>query len=108
MLRVAVLALLLCLSAGARSEQRYDSWQVRHPVMTAFISTVSLLQLPVRFGDDIAPVEDRMENGWTSAALELLMPHAKKAYQRSRIIISIFEVLLISFAILKARQKVGK
>lgn len=106
--RAFVLALLLCLGSCAQAEARYDSWQVRHPVATALISSTTLWQLPGRFGDDLAQVEDRMENGWTTAALGLLMPHAKKAYESSRIIISLFEVLLLSFVILRARRKIRK
>jgi len=84
---------------------RFDSWQIRHPVSTAFVSTLTLSYWPRRFADDLQTVTDSYQPGWTTATEQLLEPHALIAYRNAKTIISIFEVLLISAAIVAAIRK---
>lgn len=81
------------ITAGPTPKHCYN-WQVRSPFRAALLSTLSLSAWPSEFGACI-PVSDMDENGWTPATLQLVCPHAKKAFVRLRIIIYLMEILLL-------------
>lgn len=76
------------------AEPRFDSWHLRHPVMTGVVSGLTLGLVPERFGADTVEVGPYMEKGWTKPTMDLLRPHAEKSYKNIKTIISILEVLL--------------
>jgi hypothetical protein len=97
--------ILTCANAQA-SEQRYDSWQVRHPVKTGVVSALTLGVVPDHFGADVVEVSDYMEKGWTKSTLAIIFPHSKKAYENTKTILLFFEVLIaLVLATRYARKK---
>lgn len=73
---------------------RCDSWQLRSPFRAALLSALSLNAWPSHFGE-CTPVSSIAEDGWTPATLQLVIPHAKSAFIRLRIIIYLIEILLL-------------
>jgi hypothetical protein len=102
---LAFTTILTCATAQA-SEQRYDSWQIRHPVKTGVVSALTLGVVPDHFGADVIKVSDYMEQGWTKATLEIIFPHSEKVYKNTKTILSFLEVLIaLVLATRYARKK---
>lgn len=83
------------LWAAPPAPARCDSWQVRSPVLTGVLSTLTLSLWPASFGDDCRPVAAIAEKGWTSATFDLIKPHAENAFFNARRIIYLIEILLL-------------
>ncbi len=63
---------------------RLDSFQIRHPMATALLSTLTAGLWPSQFASDLAPPPNAYQHSWTPLQVEYLRPPAEKSFRSWR------------------------